>query len=53
MKKLMAIMLVIAIILSMAACTKEKKSDPSQWPELKVDIAPAADMHAQGDVILL
>ena len=50
MKKLMAIMLVIAIILSMAACTKEKKSDPSQWPELKVDIAPAADMHAQGDV---
>ena len=29
---------------------EEAAADPSDWPVLKMDIAPAADMHAQEDV---
>ncbi len=51
MKKIVAILLVLVMIVSMAACKKTPTdvvdSDPSTWPVLKMDIAPAADMHNQ------
>ena len=51
MKKIVAILLVLVMIVSMAACKKTPTdvvdSDPSTWPVLKMNIAPAADMHNQ------
>ena len=66
MKKILAIILALVMVLSLAACVQvaptdqgadtepkgeaEAASDPADWPVLKMDIAPAADMHAQEDV---